>query len=85
MLLDARFEGVVEVRDRQISPGSGRPYYDCALVSDDAQTLYIYEGQLKEVADPDLEVGRRYRVRFRPFINNRWVELKIEACEPVDA
>ena len=83
MLLDARLEAIVEVRAERTAPG-GRQYYEASLVSDDAQTLYIYEGQLKEVPDPVLQEGARYRVRFRPFVNNRWVELKIESVEPAE-
>lgn len=79
MLLDARLEGVVEVRGQQYH--NGRPYFEASLVSEDGQTLHLFEGQLKEV-DEELEVGGRYRVTFRPFINNRWVELKVDSLEP---
>ena len=81
MLLDARLEGVVEVGERRLH--MGRVYYEASLISDDGQTLYLYEGQLKEV-DDRLEEGRRYRVVFQPFVNNRWIELKIGTLEPLN-
>ena len=79
MLLDARLEGLIEVTGQQFH--MGRPYYEANLVSDDGQTLHLFEGQLKEVGGV-LEIGRQYKVEFRPFINNRWVELKVTKAEP---
>ena len=38
--------------------------------------IRIYLGQLKEVRE-DLDVGAIYEVGLRPFVNNRWVDLKI--------
>lgn len=80
MLLDVRLEGVIEIRGQQHH--MGRPYFEASLVSDDGQTLHLFEGQLKEVGAA-LEIGSRYRIVFRPFINNRWVELKVITLEPV--
>ena len=82
MLLDTRVDAEVEIRDR-VDNFAGRPYYEASLVSDDGQTLHIYEGQLKEVPTAELRVGQRYKVTFRPFINNRWIEFKIAAIEPL--
>ena len=81
MLLDTRLEGVIEVQGTYSSGGAR--YFEATLVSDDAQTLHIYEGQLKEVPLDELEEGQRYKVVFRPFVNNRWLELKIEQLELV--
>ena len=47
------------------------------------QTLHLFEGQLKELQGCQPKIGERYRVTFRPFINNRWVELKIIALQPL--
>ena len=80
MLLDGRVEATIEVRDRATN-FAGRIYYDASLVSDDGQTLHIFEGQLKEIFQSDLEVGKRYKVTFRPFINNRWIEFKLDSVE----
>ncbi|MGE0710743.1 MAG: hypothetical protein AB7N76_27895 [Planctomycetota bacterium] len=80
MLLDARLEGELLVQEERHY--QGRRYYEASLVSDDAQTLFLYEGQLKEVGDR-LELGARYRVVFRPFVNNRWLELKIVELERI--
>ena len=79
MLLDTRLEATITVRGQQYH--MGRPYFEADLDSDDGQTLHLFEGQLKEVGGR-LEVGQRYRVVFRPFINNRWVELKVISLEP---
>jgi hypothetical protein len=81
VLLDQRLEATVEV----VASGAnslGRELLEVRLVSEDGQTLHIYEGQLKELPGARLEVGRRYRMVLRPFVNNRWVELKIEAIRP---
>ena len=83
MLLDIRLVGLIEVRDEKTS-FSGRPYWEASLVSDDGQTLHVHEGQLKETGLEALEVGRRYHVTFRPFVNNRWIELKLEGAEPAE-
>jgi hypothetical protein len=76
-LLDARLEAVVEVRDIHIH--QGRERVECSLASEDGQTLYIYEGQRKGLPKdaPPLEVGRRYKLTFRPYVNNRWIELTL--------
>jgi len=84
MLLSARLDGVIEVTGEQTS-FSGSPYWEASLVSDDAQTLHVHEGHLKETALERLEVGGRYRVTFRPFVNNRWLELKVCVLAPEDA
>lgn len=81
MLLDNRLEGVIEVQS-ELTHSTGRNYYEVSLISDDGQTLHLFEGQLKELPQPTLEVGRRYKIVFRPFLNNRWVELKIDRLEP---
>lgn len=80
MLLDARLEAEVQVLKRWHS--MGKAYFEAVLVSDDGQTLHLYEGQLKEVED-QLQEGARYRIVFRPFVNNRWIQLKIESLELV--
>lgn len=80
MLLDARLEGEVLIHQR--FHAFGKAYFEASLISDDGQTLHLYEGQLKEV-DDQLEEGARYKVVFRPFINNRWIQLKIERLERV--
>jgi hypothetical protein len=81
-MLEQPIEGVIEVRDKHIH--QGRERVEASLVSDDGQTLYFYEGQLKELGKgaPRLEVGRRYRAGFRLFVNNRWVEVKLVRLEP---
>ena len=80
MLLSERVEALIKVQEK-VTNFAGRPYYEASLVSDDGQTLHIYEGQLKEVGNPELEIGARYKVSFRPFINNRWIEFKISGIE----
>jgi len=82
MLLDNRLRGIVEIQGQGSGLG-GRPYYEANLVSDDGQTLFLYEGQLKEVSTP-IELGARYEIEFRPFVNNRWLELKISSLERVE-
>ncbi len=82
MLLDVRLEGVIEVREQYVG-FAGRPYWEVSLISDDGQTLHVHEGQLKETGLEALEIGRRYRVTFRPFVNNRWIELKLQGASPV--
>ena len=82
MLLDARLEGELQVLKSWHSRGS--LYFEASLISDDGQTLHLYEGQLKEVGDQLIE-GARYRVVFRPFVNNRWVQLKIASLELIEA
>ncbi len=82
MLLNERLEATIEVRDH-VPNFAGNAYYETSLISDDGQTLHIFDGQLKEVTDPELEVGKRYKITFRPFINNRWIEFKIDSLEQV--
>ncbi len=81
MLLDERVEAVVTIRTH-VTNFAGTPYWEASLASDDGQTLHIYEGQLKEVPGAEFVVGESYRLVFRPFINNRWVEFKIVGVEP---
>ena len=38
----------------------------------------------KELNDIELRIGGRYRVTFQPFINNRWVELKIIQLQAIE-
>lgn len=78
MLLDARLEGELHVLKSWYT--QGKKYFEATLISDDGQTLHLYEGQLKEVDDQLVE-DARYRVVFRPFVNNRWIQLKIETLE----
>lgn len=79
-MLEQRLEAEVVVRgDPQTQ--SGREFHELTLTSEDGQTLRVYEGQLKELRGLHLEPGQRYRLVLRPFINNRWVELKIERME----
>jgi hypothetical protein len=80
-MLETLLEGTIEVRDKHIH--QGRERVEVTLVSDDAQTLHFYEGQLKELGKsaPKLEVGKKYRVTFRPFVNNRWLEIKLVKLE----
>lgn len=82
-MLGQRLVAEVEVLDER-THATGRTYHECALTSEDGQTLHVFEGQLKEVPEPRLEVGGRYRLTFQPFVNNRWVELKIVALERLD-
>jgi hypothetical protein len=84
MLFNERIEAVVTIREH-VTNASANPYWEASLISDDGQTLHIYEGQLKEVPNAKLEVGANYRVLFRPFINNRWVEFKIVGVEPTSS
>jgi hypothetical protein len=72
----------IEVRDRYTYQGRDR--YEASLASEDGQTLYIYEGQLKDLGKttPILEKGKKYKVSFRPFMNNHWVEVKLVKIEP---
>jgi hypothetical protein len=81
-MLETAIEGLIEVRDKHIH--QGRERVEASLVSDDGQTLYLYEGQLKEVGPEGvvLEVGKRYKVGFRLFVNNRWVEVKLVRLTP---
>lgn len=81
MLLDSRVEAIVRVQRQGVGLG-GKAYTEASLVSDDAQTLHIYEGQLKELPGVELKVGEAYKVVFQPFINNRWIEFKIASVEP---
>ncbi|MBX3466861.1 MAG: hypothetical protein KF878_08180 [Planctomycetes bacterium] len=81
MLLDQRLEAVVEVTSEGTNQ-FGREYHEVRLVSEDGQTLHLFEGQLKELPGVRLEVGRRYTLILRPFVNNRWVELKIASITP---
>lgn len=60
----------------------GRTRYEAALASEDGQTIYLYEGQLKEVPDGKLRVGQLYSLELRPFVNNRWLELKVASIVP---
>jgi hypothetical protein len=80
-MLEQLLSGTIEVRDKHIY--QGRERVEVSLVSDDAQTLHFYEGQLKELGKnaPKLEVGKKYRVTFRPFVNNRWIEVKLVQLE----
>jgi hypothetical protein len=82
VLLDQRLEAIVEVTGGGTNPQSGRPFHEVRLVSEDGQTLHLFEGQLKEVPPIRLEVGKRYKIVFRPFVNNRWIELKITGLTP---
>ena len=66
MLLNERVETIVRIQREGVGLG-GRPYMEAALVSDDAQTLHLYEGQLKEVSGVDLEIGETYKVVFQPL------------------
>ncbi len=81
-MLDQLLEAVIEIRDKHVY--QGRERIEATLASDDGQTLHIYEGQLKDLGKtpPRIEVGKRYKVAFRPFINNRWVEVKLVKLEP---
>lgn len=81
-MLEQRLVCEVRIRDRQSYDGD-RVRYEATLVSEDGQTLYFYEGQLKSALS-ELEVGAHYLVTFEPVINNRWVELRIAAVEPVE-
>ncbi|MCA8923888.1 MAG: hypothetical protein KDD82_18905 [Planctomycetes bacterium] len=80
-LLDARLEAEVEVV-AEAKNFAGRNYWELRLTSDDGQTLHLYEGQLKEFPQVELREGRRYRAVLMPFINNRWVEVKIHSLTP---
>jgi hypothetical protein len=81
-MLETLLEGVIEIRDKHVH--QGRERIEATLVSDDGQTLHFYEGQLKDLGKtpPAIVVGERYKVAFRPFINNRWVEVKLVKLEP---
>lgn len=81
-MLDQLVTGVIEVRDKHVY--QGRERLEVTLASDDGQTLHIYEGQLKDLGKnaAPIEVGKRYAVSFKPFINNRWIELKLVKAEP---
>lgn len=81
-MLGQRLEAEVEVIG-EARNFAGREYHELRLLSEDGQALHVYSGQLKELRDPQLEPGRRYKMVLRPFINNRWVELKIERLEPL--
>jgi hypothetical protein len=80
-LLAARLEAVVAVRDIHIH--QGRERVECSIESEDGQTLYVYEGQLKEVRGaPAFEKGKRYKLTFAPYVNNRWIEVKLVGVSP---
>ncbi len=82
MLLDVRLEAELDVLGERNNE-FGRVYWECRLASDDGQLLHLYEGQLKELPEGTLAPGRRYRVWLRPFVNNRWLELKVDRVEPI--
>jgi len=84
MLLSERMSTEIEILAERTGY-NGRPYFEAALIGDDGQTLHLFEGQLKELPDVEPQVGARYRATFRPFINNRWVELKISSLQPLEA
>ena len=80
-MLETVIEGVIEVRGKHTH--QGRERVEASLVSDDGQTLYLHEGQLKELEKGlSLEVGKRYKAEFRLFVNNRWVEVKLLRLAP---
>ena len=81
MILGMELEGVVVVQAE--SYYQRRRFYEVTLVSEDSQTLNLFEGQLKEVGD-ELEIGGRYRIVFRPFLNNYWVELKVSELTRIE-
>ena len=80
-MLGQRLEGEIEVIGQAVH-ATGADYLEVNLVSEDGQTLHIFPGQLKEVGNPELVAGNRYRIAFEPFVNNRWIELKIVALTP---
>jgi hypothetical protein len=82
-MLETLLEATLEVRDKHIH--QGRERVEASLASEDGQTLYLYEGHLKELGKsaPALEVGKRYRAWFRPFVNNRWIEMKLVKLEAI--
>jgi hypothetical protein len=82
VLLDQRLEAIVEVTGDGSHAQSGRPYHEVRLVSEDGQTLQLFEGQLKEIPPIRLEVGKRYKLVLRPFVNNKWIELKVTSLTP---
>ncbi len=81
-MLSQLLEATIEVRDKYLH--QGRERVECSLASEDGQTLYIYEGQLKDLgkSPPTLEKGKKYKLWFRPFVNNHWIEVKIVKLEP---
>jgi len=81
-MLDQLLETTIEVKEKHIHQGRERVVV--SLADEDGQTLYLYEGHVKELGKnaPALEVGRRYRATFRPFVNNRWIEVKLVGLEP---
>lgn len=81
MLLDQRLEALVEVTSEGHNQ-YGKQFHELRLVSEDGQTLHVYEGQLKELPPVRLEVGRRYLLKLRPFVNNKWIELKVLSLTP---
>ncbi len=83
MLLDQRLEAIVECVG-EAHGTFGKPYMDCRLVSEDGQSLHVFEGQLKECPGAKLVAGRHYKLTFRPFVNNRWLELKLVGITAVD-
>jgi hypothetical protein len=82
-MLEQLLEVEIEVRDKYLH--NGRERIECSLASEDGQTLHLYEGQLKDLGKkpPLLEKGKRYKLWFRPFVNNQWIEVKIVKLEPV--
>lgn len=80
-MLEQLLVATIEVRDKHLH--QGRERVECSLASEDGQTLYLYEGHLKELGKnaPALEVGKRYQATFRPFVNNRWIEVKLVKLE----
>jgi hypothetical protein len=81
-MLEQILVATIEVRDRHVY--QGRERVEASLASEDGQTLYIYEGQMKDLGKtpPILEKGKKYKVSFRPFMNNHWVEVKLVKIEP---
>lgn len=68
----------------ELRPTDGGSYYVARLDSEDAQILYIYEGQLKYISD-EPKLRHRYRATFKPFLNNRWVDLRLLSLEDLGA
>jgi hypothetical protein len=81
-LLSSRLEAEVEVRDIHLH--QGRERIECTLSSEDGQTLYLYEGQLKDLGKKPItfQKGKRYKLTFAPYVNNRWIEIKLVGVAP---
>ncbi len=71
--------------DRFLEGQPQRSRLEGVIIDDDGNEhlIWFFEGQMKEVTTP-VEVGKTYRATFLPFVNNRWVEVRVTAMEEIE-